>query len=85
MHSYRGERTDLTGYNAGLSLNTRDGMLRASFERGKDAFQGDYYKVEGNVTLAFDWTDLLNGKNPFSAPYQPSSTRFSRKMKRQPV
>lgn len=81
VHSYRGERTDLTGYNAGLSATTRDGMLRASFERGKDAFQGDYYKVEGNLTLAFDWTDLLKGKNPFSAPYQPSSTRFSRKMR----
>jgi len=81
VHSYRGERTNVGGYNTGLSLNTRDGMLRGSFERGKDAFQGDYYKVEGNLTLAFDWKDLLNGKNPFSAPYQASPTRFSRKMR----
>jgi hypothetical protein len=81
VHSYKGERTNLAGYNAGLSLNTRDGMLRGSFERGKDAFQGEYYKVEGNLTLAFDWKDLLNGKNPFSPPFQASSTRFSRKIR----
>ena len=80
VHSYRGERTNVAGYNAGLSLNTRDGMLRGSFERGKDAFQGEYYKVEGNVTLAFDWADLLKGENPFSAPYKASSTRFTRKI-----
>ncbi|MBI4964919.1 MAG: inverse autotransporter beta domain-containing protein [Desulfomonile tiedjei] len=81
VHSYRGERTDLTGYNAGLSVNTRDGMLRGSVERGRDAFRGEYYKVEGNVTLAFDWVDLLKGENPFSAPYKPSATRFSRKIR----
>jgi len=80
VHSYKGERTNVTGYNAGLSVNTRDGMLRGSVEQGKDAFRGDYYKVEGNVTLAFDWKDLLDGKNPFAAPYKASSTRFTRKI-----
>jgi hypothetical protein len=80
VHSYKGERTNVAGYSTGLSLNTRDGMLRGSFERGKDAFRGDYYKVEGNITLAFDWAELLNGDNPFSAPYQAPSTRFRRKI-----
>ncbi len=81
LHSYRGDRTDLRGYTAGLSVKTRDGMWTAGFEQRADAGRGDQYKVEGAINLAFDCAELLKGNNPFSAPYQTSKTRFSRKMR----
>ena len=81
LHSYRGDRTDVRGYRAGLSLKSRDGMWTAGVETGADAGRGDHYKVEGSINLAFDWVELLKGNNPFSAPYKASTTRFSRKMR----
>ncbi len=41
---------------------------------------GESYSVQGNVSLAFDWTQLIEGKNPFSAPYEASDFRFTRKI-----
>jgi hypothetical protein len=80
-HSYRGEQTNLTGYRWGLSFNTRDGMLSGLFERGREEIRGDHFRVEANVTLAFDLSDLLDGKMPFSPPYhRASDRRFSRKL-----
>lgn len=79
-HRYRGEQTDVSGYSATFSANTRDGLLSASVEEGRDDYRGTYYRVDGNVHLAFDWTELLKGKNPFAAPYPVSSFRYQRKM-----
>jgi hypothetical protein len=81
LHSHRGDRTDVRGYKAGLSVRTRDGMWSAGFETGADAGRGDNYKVEGSINLAFDWVELIKGNNPFSAPYKAPTMRFSRKMK----
>jgi len=81
VHSYRGERTNVSGYSAMLSVNTRDGLLTTSLEQGRDAYMGNYYRIDGNLNLVFDWTELLKGKNPFSAPYKASSFRFTRKMR----
>jgi len=81
IHSYKGERIDITGYRSGLSVSSRDGMLTASIEHGKDGRSVEEFKVEGSITLAFDWVDLLNGKNPFSAPYQASATPYNRKVR----
>jgi len=80
-HRYQGEQTNASGYSATLSVNTRDGLLSASVEQGRDGYRGNYYRVDGNMNLAFDWTDLLKGKNPFAAPYQASSFRYQRKMR----
>lgn len=81
VNSYKGERTDISGYKAGLSVKTRDGMFKASFEHGRDSRLGEKYKVEGNISLTFDWVELFNGNNPFSAPYKASSTRYTRKLR----
>jgi hypothetical protein len=81
VNSYRGERTNVSGYKAGLTVKTRDGMFKASFEHGRDSRLGERYKVEGNISLTFDWTELFNGNNPFSAPYKASSTRCTRKLR----
>jgi hypothetical protein len=80
FHSYRGERVDLTGYKAGISASTRDGMLRASFQHETDTLRGDNFQVEGSINLTFDWNEALKGKLPFSAPYKVSDFRFERKM-----
>jgi len=81
VHSYQGERTNMTGYNAALTVSSRDGMFNASLEHAKDTGKGEELKVEGNITLAFDWTELFTGKTPFSAPYQASDTRFDRRIR----
>jgi len=81
VHSYRAESTNLTGYRAGFTVRTRNGMLSAVAETSKDSRFGENHKVEGNISLAFDWVDLLDGKNPFSAPYKPSDMRYSRNMR----
>ena len=81
VHSYTGEGTDITGYRGGLTFSSRDGMLTASVEHGKDGRTVEEFRVEGSITLAFDWVDLLKGSNPFSAPYQASSMRFNRKVR----
>jgi len=79
-HAYRGERTNLTGYRWGVSLNTRDGMFSGLFEQGREDRSRDHFRVQANLTLAFDWAELLNGTIPFSAPYQAPDRRFGRKM-----
>jgi len=80
-HSYRGAATDDTGYKAGLSVNTRDGMFRAVFEQEKDNRKGEQYRIEGSINLAFDWKDLLNGEVPFSAPYSIPQSRYNKKIR----
>ncbi len=81
VHSYRGENTNLTGYKAGVTLSSRNGMFTTVLERERDTLRGDNYNVQGTLTLAFDWSDLLEGKTPFSAPYATPETRFSRNMR----
>jgi hypothetical protein len=81
VHSYRAENTNLTGYKAGVTLSSRNGMLTTVLERERDTLRGDNYNVQGTLTLAFDWSDLLKGKIPFSAPYATPETRYSRNMR----
>jgi inverse autotransporter-like protein with beta domain len=81
VHNYRGKRTGLFGYGMGLSANTRDGMLSASVEKGLDKYSGDSFRATASMTLAFDWLSLVNGKNPFSAPYAMQTERFQRELK----
>lgn len=81
IHSYRGENTNLTGYKAGVTLSTRNGMFTTVLEREKDAYRGETYNVQGALSLAFDWRDLLEGKIPFSAPYATPETRFTRTLR----
>lgn len=81
IHSYRAERTNVSGHSAGVTVSSRDGMLTASFEKGKDTNVGDNFQVRGSLMLAFDWADLLEGKNPFSSPYGGSLPRFNRKIR----
>jgi hypothetical protein len=78
FHSFRGELTDGKGYKGGIALNSRDGMLSASFEAGRNTDVGNHYKLEGNLTLAFDWSALLKGGMPFSAPYAAPDQRYDR-------
>lgn len=79
-HSYRAENTDVTGYSVGLSMNSRDGMFSANVRQARDRCGGDEFRADGSVTLAFDWTELFKGANPFSAPYTASETRYNRKI-----
>jgi hypothetical protein len=81
-HALTGERSRMTGYKLGLSLNTRDGMFTGKVEQGRDSRLGDHFKAEGSITLAFDWHEVINGNMPFSAPYKAPQTRFSRKVHR---
>ena len=80
-HSYRGSATDDTGYRAGISVASRDGMFRASFERETDNRRGEQYRIEGTLNLAFDWKDLLQNDLPFSAPYKAPQNRYCRKIR----
>ncbi len=79
-HSFRGIRIDDTGYRAGITVTSRDGMFRASYEREKDSRKGDQYRVEGSINLAFDWKDLLQNELPFSAPYKVPQYRYQKKI-----
>jgi hypothetical protein len=81
VHTYRGETTNLTGYKAGLDVRTRDGMLGVQLETRRDSRFGQDHRIEGNLSLAFDWMELVNGRNPFSAPYKALDMRFSRNMR----
>lgn len=81
VHSYRSETTNLTGYRAGLNVRTRDGMLNGRVEASRDSRFGENYRLEGNISLSFDWVDLLNGRNPFSPPYRALDSRFSRNVR----
>ena len=79
-HSYQGSATVDTGYSAAISVATRDGMFRASFERETDNRRGEQYRIEGTLNLAFDWNDLLQNDIPFSAPYRVPQNRYCRKI-----
>jgi hypothetical protein len=79
-HSSRGDRTALESYSGSVSLASRNGMLKGTVEHCHDSFLGDSFNAQGNLLLAFDWVELMNGKNPFSAPYKGSETRYSRKL-----
>lgn len=81
VHSYRGENTDITGYKAGLTVSSRNGMFTTVLERERDSLRGDAFSAQGMLSLAFDWCDLLEGKMPFSAPYATPDTRFNRDMR----
>ncbi len=81
LHSYRGDQADFRGYKAGILVTSRDGMWSAGFEQGREAGTGDHFKVEGTISLAFDWVEMLKWSNPFSAPYAMSVTRFNRNMR----
>lgn len=81
VHSYHGETTNLAGYKAGLDVRTRDGMLGVHVETRRDSRFGPDHRVEGTLSLAFDWMELVNGKNPFSAPYRALDLRFTRNMR----
>jgi hypothetical protein len=78
IHSYRGDVTDSTGYNVGVTLNSRDGVMSASWNQSKELGKETQYKVNWNFTLRCDWSLLSKGQNPFSAPYQASPDRYDR-------
>ena len=78
VHSFRGELIDKRGYKGGIALNSRDGMLSASFEAGRNTDIGNHYGLKGSLTLAFDWAALLRGQLPFSAPYTAPDERYDR-------
>lgn len=80
-HAYRGEVTEIGGYKLAFSLGTRDGMFGAALEHAKEQRGKDAVRAMGTIKLAFDWVDLLEGKNPFSAPHQASSVRRSRDLR----
>jgi hypothetical protein len=81
LHTYRGDRVNLNGHKATLTASTRDGMLSLSVGHESDTFVPEQIKVEGTVNLVFDWNNVLNFDNPFSAPYQMSTFRFERKIR----
>ena len=80
-HSYFGGKSDNTGYTAGLSLITRDGLLRASIEQERRTPRQEGFRVEATVNLAFDWKELLEDRIPFSAPYRVPAKRYSRNIR----
>jgi hypothetical protein len=80
-HTYRADKTNVFGYTAGVTLSSRSGVLSATAEKGYDDATGDDFRILGNVTMAFDWVELVNGKSPFSAPYTVTPTRYNRKMR----
>ncbi|MEI7448163.1 MAG: hypothetical protein WCJ75_00960 [Desulfomonile sp.] len=80
-HSYRAENTDITGYRVGMSLSSRNGMFTANLEQGKDSMGGENFRVDGGITLAFDWAELFKGAMPFSAPYSMSEVRYNRNIR----
>jgi hypothetical protein len=81
VHSYKSEDINRTGYRAGLNVRTRDGMLSGRIETDRDSQFGRSYRVQGNISLTFDWVALVNGENPFSAPYRAPDTRFTRNLR----
>lgn len=80
FHAYRARATDVSGHSQGVTVSSRDGILTASFAREMDSFEGENFRVNGGLSLAFDWVDLLEGKNPFSAPYGGVVPRYNRKI-----
>ncbi|MCX5873933.1 MAG: inverse autotransporter beta domain-containing protein [Deltaproteobacteria bacterium] len=80
-HQYIGQTSNSSGYRTALSVNSRDGMFNMNFEQGRDSRWGQNYSVTAGIQLAFDWNALINSKNPFSAPYTFSETRYNRKLR----
>ncbi|MEW6351940.1 MAG: inverse autotransporter beta domain-containing protein [Thermodesulfobacteriota bacterium] len=81
VNSLRGDQLNMFGYKVGLAVTSRDGLLALGIEHSKDNRLGESYGVEARVNLAFDWSALLKGKSPFSAPYHASDTRLIRDLK----
>ncbi|MGC9028100.1 MAG: hypothetical protein ACP5LD_00360 [Desulfomonilaceae bacterium] len=79
-NSYRGASTNIHGYRCALQTSSRNGLFLASFEKGYERLTGDYFRIDGSLNLTFDWTALLAGQNPFSAPYAASSSRYDRRL-----
>lgn len=69
IHRFWGEESRKAGHEVGISLTSRNGMFSGSFRQFRQGSDQDHFKVEGAVTLAFDWMSIMNGVNPFSAPY----------------
>jgi len=80
-HRYVGYSSNLSGYRTALSVNSRDGMFNMTLEQGKDSRWGSNYGITAGIRLAFDWNALIYAKNPFSAPYRYSETRYNRKLR----
>jgi hypothetical protein len=80
IHSYVADATNITGYKTGLNVRSRNGLWSVLFEHGNDTRVGHSFHVEGSLTVALDWNDLLKGSSPFSAPYKVSDLRFNRKI-----
>ena len=72
VHSYKGDTMDLTGYNLGLTISSRDGVMSATLTRGKERGFASTYGFNWSMNLLFDTSLLAKGKNPFAAPYQAS-------------
>lgn len=81
VHNYRGYAADVSGFNVGLSLNTRDGMLAGRISKNFESTTGDNLLIEGSINLDFDWTALARGENPFSAPYAAPGERYERDLR----
>ncbi len=81
VNSLRGDQLHMFGYRMGLSVTSRDGLLSLGLEHSNDNRLGESYGVEARVNLAFDWSALLKGKSPFSAPYRASEARLNRDLK----
>jgi len=75
VHRFWGEESRKAGHDVGFSLTSRNGMFSGSFRQFRQGENQDHFKVEGAVTLAFDWMSIMNGVNPFSAPH-PSRPRL---------
>jgi hypothetical protein len=78
VYTFHGEATELTGYSVALTMSSRDGMLSASCAQEQQLGEAAQLKLDGKLTLVFDWAAVLQGKNPFTAPYQRPSQRYSR-------
>ncbi len=80
-HRYVGRNSNISGYRTALSVNSRDGLFNMTLEQGEDSLLGHNYGISAGIRMAFDWQALINAKNPFSAPYQYSDTRYNRKIR----
>ncbi|MFH0959281.1 MAG: hypothetical protein V1897_11315 [Pseudomonadota bacterium] len=80
-HTYSGLNYNSSGYTTGVAINSRDGSLRMRFEQRQDSGRASNFSVTAGLQLAFDWKALLDSKNPFSAPYTYSDTRYNRKIR----
>ncbi len=80
-HNYTGLNYSSSGYRTGLSINSRDGSMNMRFEQGENNGSGRNYSITAGIQLAFDWKAILDSKNPFSAPYSFSDTRYNRKLR----